>query len=242
MFLVIAGPCSVESYEQMLQVGWAVKEYGGNILRGGAFKPRTNPKSFQGLGLEGLKILRRVGDEVGLPVVTEVMDTRDISLIYDYTDYFQIGARNMYNYSLLKEIGKQDKPILLKRGLSATIEEWLYAAEYIKQGGNDKIILVERGIRTFERYTRNTLDLSAVLAVKELSDYKIIVDPSHGTGRRSMVIQMALASKVIADGIMIEVHPKPESALSDKEQQIDIEEFKLLMNLLKKVPNIKDIV
>ena len=241
-FKIIAGPCSVESYEQTLEVAKAVKQYGGHILRGGAFKPRTNPRSFQGLGKEGLKILREVADEVGLPVVTEVMDPRDVKLVSQYADILQIGARNMQNFPLLKEVGRQDKPVLLKRGMCATYEEWLYAAEYIKLEGNDKIWLMERGIRTFEKYTRNTLDLAAVPSIKELSNYPIFVDPSHAAGKRSLILPLALAAKVAgADGIMVEVHPNPEKALSDQKQQLTIPEFKELMEKIKKVPWLPEI-
>ncbi|NPA22095.1 MAG: 3-deoxy-7-phosphoheptulonate synthase [Candidatus Micrarchaeota archaeon] len=242
MFTVIAGPCSVESYEQTLEVAKAVKEAGAHMLRGGAFKPRTNPRSFQGLGKKGLEILAEVGKEVGLPVVTEVMDPRDVELVSQYADVLQIGTRNMQNFPLLKEVGRQEKPVILKRGMCATIEEWLYAAEYIRLEGNENIILMERGIRTFEKYTRNTLDLSAVLAAKELSSYPVYVDPSHGTGKRSMIEPMAIAAKALgADGLMVEVHPNPEKALSDQKQQITPDEFKRLMEKLKKVPHYSEL-
>jgi 3-deoxy-7-phosphoheptulonate synthase len=228
-FLLIAGPCSIESEEQMQATASAVKEAGANMLRGGAFKPRTSPYAFQGLGLKGLKILEKVGKEVGLPVVTEVLDTRDVSWVCEYVDVLQIGARNMQNFSLLKEVGRVDKPILLKRGMYSTLSEWLNCAEYILNEGNQNVILCERGIRTFETYTRNTLDLSAVPAIKELSHLPIIVDPTHGTGKISLIPPMSLAAVVAgADGLIIEVHNNPEVALSDKEQALRPEEFSRL--------------
>jgi 3-deoxy-7-phosphoheptulonate synthase len=216
---VIAGPCSVESEEQTIETARKVQEAGGNILRGGAFKPRTSPYDFQGLGLKGLKILEKARKETGLPVVTEVLDPRDVSWVCEYADVLQVGTRNMQNFSLLKEVGKAGKPVLLKRGMSSTLMEWLNCAEYILAEGNPNVILCERGIRTFETYTRNTLDLSMVPSVREISRLPIIVDPSHGTGRLSLVEPMSLAAIAAgADGVMIEVHRNPEEALSDKDQ------------------------
>ncbi len=206
--VVMAGPCSVESIEQLREAAQAVKAGGAQFLRGGAFKPRTSPYDFQGLAEDGLKLLRQVADENGLKVVTEIVDKDDIELVGKYADLYQVGARNMQNFQLLKALGRAKKPVMLKRGLSATISEWLNAAEYIAAGGNENIILCERGIRTYETYTRNTLDLSAVAAVKELSHLPIIVDPSHGTGRWQMVQPMARAAVAAgADGLIIEVHP-----------------------------------
>jgi len=237
-FVLIAGPCSIESEEQMLKTAYAVKQAGANILRGGAFKPRTSPYAFQGLGLKGLKILEKIGKETGLPVVTEVLDTRDVSWVCEYVDILQIGARNMQNFSLLKEVGKTNKPVLLKRGMYSTLAEWLNCAEYILNEGNPNVILCERGIRTFETYTRNTLDLSAVPAIKELSHLPIIVDPTHSTGKVSLIPPMSLAAVVAgADGLIIEVHHNPAEALSDKDQALRPEEFAVLaqqvMNLKK---------
>jgi 3-deoxy-7-phosphoheptulonate synthase len=218
-FVIIAGPCSVESEEQTIETALKVKEAGANMLRGGAFKPRTSPYDFQGLGLKGLKILERARKETGLPVVTEVLDPRDVSWVCEYADVLQIGARNMQNFSLRKGFGKAGKPVLLKRGMSSTLMEWLNCAEYILAGGNPDVILCERGIRTFETYTRNTLDLSMVPSVREISRLPIIVDPSHGTGRLSLVEPMSLAAVAAgADGVMIEVHYHPGEALSDKDQ------------------------
>ena len=234
-FLVIAGPCSVESEKQMMTIAESVCKAGANMLRGGAYKPRTSPYSFQGLGRVGLKYLRDAGDATGLPIITEVIDTRDVFLVSEYADVLQIGARNMQNFSLLQEVGKIDKPILLKRGMNATIEEWLNCAEYIMASGNHKVILCERGIRTHEQYTRNTLDLSAVVALKSLTHLPVVVDPSHATGRREMVAPMSLAAVVAGcDGLEIEVHNDPENALSDKEQQLTPDEFNELMVKVKK--------
>ena len=233
-FVVIAGPCSVESEEQMLKTARKVKEAGANMLRGGAFKPRTSPYDFQGLGLKGLKILEKAKNETGLPVVTEVTDPRDVSWVCEYADVLQIGTRNMQNFSLLKEVGKVDKPALLKRGMYSTLREWLNCAEYILAGGNPNIILCERGIRTFETYTRNTLDLSIVPSVKEVSHLPIIVDPSHGTGRLSVIEPMSLAAMAAgADGIIIEVHCNPSEALSDKDQAMPPDMFAGLMKKLE---------
>ena len=234
--IVIAGPCSIESKEQLLLVAKQMKSAGGKILRGGAFKPRTSPYSFQGLGKEGLKILKEVSEEVGLPTITEVMDTRDVELVSQYADILQIGARNMQNFDLLKEIGQTKKPVLLKRGLSATIKELLMSAEYILSGGNFNVILCERGIRTFEEATRNTLDLSAIPVIKQLSHLPVIVDPSHATGKWNLVAPLSKAAVACgADGLLIEVHPKPEEALSDGPQQLVPEKFSELMEELKKV-------
>ncbi len=228
---IMAGPCSVESEEQTFTIAEAVSKAGAKILRGGAFKPRTSPYAFQGLGEEGLKILRNAADEYGMIVITEVMDKDQIDLIYKYTDIFQIGARNMQNFSFLKALGKTDKPIMLKRGISATIKEWLMSAEYILSGGNHELIFCERGIRTYETYTRNTLDISAIPIVKKLSHLPIIADPSHGTGLRDKVLPMARASVAAgADGLMIEVHNNPEAALSDGAQSLYPEQFDELMD------------
>lgn len=238
-FAVMAGPCSVESREQLLEAAQAVKACGAQFLRGGAFKPRTSPYDFQGLGVEGLKMMRSVADEVGLKVVTEIININDLDTICQYADMLQIGARNMQNFQLLKDVGFTKKPVLLKRGLSATISEWLNAAEYIASGGNYNIVLCERGIRTYETFTRNTLDLSAVAAVKELSHLPIIVDPSHGTGRWQMVQPMARAAVAAgADGLMIEVHPHPEVALSDGDQSLKPENFKIVMDEVRQIAKI----
>ena len=231
--VVMAGPCAVESLEQLREAAQAVKACGAKFLRGGAYKPRTSPYDFQGLGEDGLKLLRQVADEFNLRVVTEIVDKDDIELFCKYADILQVGARNMQNFQMLKALGKCSKPILLKRGLSATISEWLNAAEYIMSGGNEQVIFCERGIRTYETFTRNTLDLSAVAAVKELSHLPIVVDPSHGTGRWKMVAPMARAAIAAgADGLIIEVHPHPEKALSDGDQSLRPEAFKELMENL----------
>ena len=219
--VLIAGPCSVESEEQMLAAARVVKAHGAHMLRGGAFKPRTGPHSFQGLGVEGLKYLRQAGDAEGLPVITEVMRIEQLETVCRYADVLQIGARNMQNFDLLKEAGKSGHPILLKRGMCATIEEFLSAAEYILAEGNPRVILCERGIRTFEKATRNTLDLSVVPLIREMSHLPIVVDPSHATGRRSLVGPMAKAAIVVgAHGIMVEVHPDPDRALCDGAQSL----------------------
>jgi 3-deoxy-7-phosphoheptulonate synthase len=232
-FVVIAGPCSVESEYQTIQTAIAVKKAGAKMLRGGAFKPRTSPYAFQGLGLKGLKILDKAKKETGLPIVTEVVDTRDVSWVGEYADVLQIGARNMQNFSLLREVGKSGKPILLKRGMYSTIEEWLNCAEYILAEGNPNVILCERGIRTFETYTRNTLDLSMIPAVHTESHLPVLIDPSHGTGILSMIEPMSLAALVAgADGLEIEVHIDPPKAMSDKDQQLTPEQFSLLMEKL----------
>jgi 3-deoxy-7-phosphoheptulonate synthase len=233
-FVVIAGPCSVESEEQTLKTAQEVKAAGAHMLRGGAFKPRTSPYDFQGLGLQGLKILEKAKQETGLPIVTEVTDPRDVSWVSEYADVLQIGTRNMQNFSLLKEVGKLDKPILLKRGMYSTLKEWLNCAEYILAAGNPNVILCERGIRTFETYTRNTLDLSIVPSVKETSHLPIIVDPSHGTGRLSIIEPMSLAAMAAgADGIMVEVHCRPAEAMCDKDQAMSPDMFGELMKKLR---------
>ena len=233
---VMAGPCSVESREQVLETAIPVKEAGATFLRGGAFKPRTSPYAFQGLGEEGLNYLADARKATGLPIITEVLDPRDLDLVYRYTDILQIGARNMQNFKLLTEVGKLDKPVMLKRGMSATIQEFLLSAEYIASGGNRKIILCERGIRTYETETRNTMDLSAVPLLKQLSHLPVFVDPSHGTGRWDLVTPMALAGIAAgADGLLIEVHPRPELALSDGPQSLKPEKFAALMVRLRKV-------
>lgn len=238
---VMAGPCSVESIDQLREAARAVKAGGAELLRGGAFKPRTSPYDFQGLAEDGLKMLRQVADEEGLKVVTEIVDKDDIELVGKYADLYQVGARNMQNFQLLKALGKAAKPVMLKRGLSATISEWLNAAEYIMAGGNENVILCERGIRTYETFTRNTLDLSAVAAVKELSHLPIIVDPSHGTGRWEMVRPMARAAVAAGcDGLIIEVHPHPEIALSDGDQSLTPKNFNSVMNELGKIARVMD--
>ena len=233
-FVIMAGPCAVESEEQILSTARAVKAAGANLLRGGAFKPRTSPYAFQGLGLRGLQLLERARAETGLPVVTEVIDPRDVSWVSEYVDLLQIGARNMQNFALLKEVGKVGKPVLLKRGMYSTIEEWLNCAEYILAEGNPNVILCERGIRTHEKYTRNTLDLSAVPALRELTHLPVITDPSHGTGRLSLIEPMSLASLACgADGIIVEVHCNPAEALSDKEQAMPPDQFAAMARKLR---------
>jgi 3-deoxy-7-phosphoheptulonate synthase len=232
---VISGPCAIESYEQLYTTAVGIKESGGTILRGGAFKPRTSPYSFQGLGVEGLKILNRVSQEVGLPTVTEIVDICDVDSVEEYADAFQIGARNMQNYRLLQAVGKRNKPVILKRGLAATVDDLLMSAEYIASEGNTNIILCERGIRTFETATRNTLDLNAVPYLKQHCHLPVIVDPSHGTGVRELVQPMAAASVAAgADGIMIETHCNPTMALSDGKQSLDLEQFEDLMVYISK--------
>ncbi len=239
--VIMAGPCSVESIEQLREAAKAVKAGGAQFLRGGAFKPRTSPYDFQGLAEDGLKMLRQVADEEGLKVVTEIVDKDDLELVGKYADLYQVGARNMQNFQLLKALGKANKPVMLKRGLSATISEWLNAAEYIMAGGNEQVILCERGIRTYETFTRNTLDLSAVAAVKELSHLPIIVDPSHGTGRWQMVKPMARAAVAAGcDGLIIEVHPHPEVALSDGDQSLTPKNFNLLMSELGRIAEVME--
>lgn len=233
---VMAGPCAVESMGQLMEAAECVKACGAQFLRGGAFKPRTSPYDFQGLAEEGLKMLREAADKTGCKVVTELVNINDVGLIEKYADMIQIGARNMQNFQLLKEVGRTRMPILLKRGLSATISEWLNAAEYVMAGGNENVVLCERGIRTYETYTRNTLDLSAVAAVKELSHLPVIVDPSHGTGRWQMVPAMARAAIAAgADGLIIEVHPHPEIALSDGDQSLTPENFRKTMEEVRDI-------
>jgi len=234
--VVMAGPCVVENKKQIFETAQQVKAAGAKILRGGAFKPRTSPYSFQGLEEDGLKLLAQAGEETGLAVVTEVMSVNQIELVGKYTDIFQVGARNMQNFVLLKELGKTKKPILLKRGMSATLEELLLSAEYILSQGNHQVILCERGIRTFENYTRNTLDLSAVPALKRLSHLPVIVDPSHATGRWRLVTPMAKAAIAVgADGLLIEVHPDPKNSLSDGAQTLRIDTFAQLMKELNPI-------
>ena len=233
---LMAGPCSVESAEQVTEIAKAVKASGANVLRGGAFKPRTSPYSFQGLKAEGLELLLKAKEETGLPIVTEIMSESDIDLFKD-VDIIQVGARNMQNFTLLKKLGKLDKPILLKRGLCATIEEWLMSTEYIMAEGNEKVILCERGIRTYEKYTRNTLDLSAIPIVKSLSHLPVVVDPSHATGMNWLVEPLAMAAVACgADGLIIEVHNDPPHALCDGAQSLTPEEFD---SVVKKVNRIK---
>lgn len=233
-FVVIAGPCSVEDREQLLESAEIVKKYGAVFLRGGAFKPRTSPYSFQGLEELGLKILAEARESYGLPIVTEIMNPRDIDLVAGYADVLQVGARNVQNFSLLKELGKVKKPILLKRGLMTTIEEWLMSAEYIMAGGNEKVVLCERGIRTFETASRNTLDISAVPILKEKTHLPIIVDPSHAVGYWQYVSPLAKAAVAAgADGIMVEVHPRPEEALSDGGQSLKPKKFETMMQELR---------
>ena len=232
---VIAGPCSVENREQILEIAEIVKSSGAKLLRGGAFKPRSSPYAFQGLKLEGLEYLKEAGEKTGLKIVTEVKDTGTLSVVAEFSDILQIGARNMYNFSLLEMIGEMNKPVLLKRGFSSTIEELLMAAEYIVSRGNYNVILCERGIRTFETYTRNTLDLNSIPVIKKLSHLPVIVDPSHGTGAWDLVSPMAQASLAAgADGLMIEVHTHPEKALSDGFQSLSPKSFLTLMKQLKK--------
>ncbi len=234
--IVMAGPCVVENEKQIFETARYVKASGAKILRGGAFKPRTSPYSFQGLGEEGLKLLAQAGKETGLAIVTEVMSVNQIDLVAEYTDIFQVGARNMQNFVLLKELGKLKKPILLKRGMSATMEELLLSAEYILSQGNYEVILCERGIRTFENYTRNTLDLSAVPALKRLSHLPVIVDPSHATGRWRLVSPMSKAAIAAgADGLLIEVHPEPKSSLSDGAQTLRFDTFTQLMKEIRPI-------
>ena len=234
--VIMAGPCTVESQEQISTIAGIMKECGVRVLRGGAFKPRTSPYSFQGMGEEGLKVLRHAGDKYGLLVVSEIMNQTQIPMFLELVDILQVGARNMQNFDLLKELGKVHKPVLLKRGPSATIEEWLLSAEYIMTGGNHDVILCERGIRTFESYTRNTLDISAIPVIQKLSHLPILADPSHGTGRRDKVPPMARAAVAAgADGVLIEVHHAPETALCDGAQSLYPEQFRELMSQLKMI-------
>lgn len=238
---LIAGPCSVESEEQITNIASSVKMCGAGFLRGGAFKPRTSPYSFQGLELQGLELLKLAKKKTGLPIVTEIMSTSMIEKFNEEVDIIQVGARNMQNFDLLKELGKIKKPILLKRGLSATIEELLMSAEYIMAGGNEQVILCERGVRTFENYTRNTLDLSAIPVIKKLSHLPIIIDPSHATGKSWMVEPLSKAAIAAgADGLIIEVHNDPKNAFCDGQQSITPEEYKILVEKLKKIVNAVD--
>jgi len=235
-FAVIAGPCSVESAEQMMLTAQEVRDAGAVILRGGAFKPRTSPYSFQGMGEEGLKLLARARELTGLPIVTEVMDSEDIHLVEDYADILQVGARNVQNFSLLRKLGKINKPVLLKRGLMTRVKEFLLSAEYIMAGGNERVILCERGIRTFETATRNTLDLSAVCVIKERSHLPVVVDPSHAVGHRRFVSPLARAALAVgADGIMVEVHCAPDTALCDGDQSLNPRQFSDMMDELRHV-------
>jgi 3-deoxy-7-phosphoheptulonate synthase len=239
LFVMMAGPCSVESEEQLRTIAKGVKKAGAHLLRGGAYKPRTSPYAFQGMEVEGLKLLRKIGDETGLAVVTEIPSADLLPLFEQYVDVIQVGARNMQNFHLLKALGKSRKPILLKRGLSATIEEWLMSAEYIMAGGNENVILCERGIRTYEKYTRNTLDISAVLAVQELSHLPVIIDPSHAAGRWNMIEKLSLASLAVgAHGLIVEVHHDPEHALSDGAQSLKIPKFDAMMKVLEKASDV----
>jgi len=242
-FTVIAGPCSVETEAQTLETARRVKEAGAHMLRGGAFKPRSSPYSFQGLGIKGLQILEKAKKETGLPVVTEVLDPRDVSWVCEYVDVLQIGTRNMQNYSLLREVGKTDKPVLLKRGMYSTLAEWLNCAEYILAEGNPNVILCERGIRSFDTFTRNTLDLSVVPAVKQVSHLPIFVDPSHGTGKLGLIEPMSLAARAAgADGILVEVHCNPAEALCDGDQSLSPEMFASMMDKLNRLDScMKDI-
>jgi 3-deoxy-7-phosphoheptulonate synthase len=234
--VVMAGPCAVESEQQLFETANAVKAAGANILRGGAFKPSTSPYQFRGLGEPGLALLARVKKEVGLPVITEVMSTGDVEMVAGYADILQIGARNMQNFNLLEEVAKTGKPVMLKRGLSATVQEWLLAAEYILAQGNGQLILCERGIRTFETYTRNTMDISVIPIIEKVSHLPIIADPSHGTGKWYLVIPMALAAVAAgADGIMVEVHPHPDLALKDGAQSLTFANFQQLMSQIEYV-------
>jgi 3-deoxy-7-phosphoheptulonate synthase len=227
---MMAGPCSVESREQLFETADAVKDAGATILRGGAFKPRTSPYSFQGLGVEALRYLAEARERTGLPVITEVMEPNQVDIVAEYADILQIGTRNMQNYSLLTAVGRVARPVMLKRGYGATVEEWLMAAEYIVSSGNPNVILCERGIRTFETYTRNTMDLAAVPLVHQLSHLPVIVDPSHATGKRWLVAPLAIGGVAVgADGVMVEVHPDPDAALSDAEQQLTLDQFREMM-------------
>lgn len=227
--IFIAGPCSVESEKQIMTTAKHLKDIGVDILRGGVFKPRTSPYDFQGLEKEGLKLLKKAGDKYNLPIVTELMDEKNLDLILEYTDIIQIGSRNMYNYPLLKTLGKVDKPILLKRGMSATIKEWSLAAEYLAAHGNTNIILCERGVRSFDNYTRNMLDLAAVPIMKKETGLPVIVDPSHGTGVKWLIPSMTKASLAVGcDGVMVEVHPNPAEALSDGPQSLTFDEYEKL--------------
>lgn len=234
--VVMAGPCSIESEEQLMTTAKAVKRSGAKVLRGGAFKPRTSPYSFQGMGLQGLRLLAEVGEETGLKVITEVMAPEDVELVAQYADILQIGTRNMQNYRLLSAVGKAKKPAMLKRGFSSTYEEWLLAAEYILSEGNNDVILCERGIRTFETYTRNTLDIAAIPVIHSMSHLPVFVDPSHGTGRADLVTSMSLAAVAAGvNGLIVEVHPNPARAMSDAQQQLNLAQFQELMDKVRAV-------
>lgn len=241
--IMIAGPCSVENYEMMDKTAQFLKRIGVNYIRGGVFKPRTSPNSFQGLGVSGLEILKQIKKDYGLLVVSEILDIRDLEKCLDVVDVIQIGSRNMYNYPLLKEVGKTNKTVILKRGMSATYDEWINASEYIKMGGNEDIILCERGIRTFEPSTRNTLDLSCIPLIKQKTNLRIIVDPSHGTGIRDIVEPMSMAAIAAgADGLIIETHPEPDKAISDGFQSVDFETFeRIYFKTLKLYKTMKDL-
>ena len=235
-FAIMAGPCAVESREQIIETAKYIKEKGAQFLRGGAFKPRTSPYSFQGLGEEGLKYMKEASEITGLPIITEIMSEEQIELVASYTDVMQVGARNMQNFALLKKLGKIDKPVLLKRGMAGSVKDLLMSAEYIMSGGNYNVILCERGIRTFETATRNTLDLNMVPVIKELSHLPIVIDPSHGTGKRKAVIPMSRASLAVgADGIIVEVHPNPDVALSDGPQSLTFDMFGTMMKELREI-------
>mgnify|MGYP001235236885 CR=1 FL=1 len=237
---IIAGPCAVEDRDSYIAMARFLQAAGANILRGGLFKPRTSPYSFKGLGKSGIGIIKEARQVTGLPVATEIMDARDLDLLYECTDILQVGSRNMQNFSLLQELAKLDKPILLKRGLSATIEEWLLAAEYILDGGNEKVILCERGIRTFEPYTRNTVDIGAVPLIKHLSHLPIIVDPSHATGKWYMVTPVARAAIAAgADGVMVEVHQDPDNALSDGKQSLNPDNFRKMVRQISGIAHLE---
>ena len=239
--VVLAGPCAVESEEQVMATARAVKAAGAQVLRGGAFKPRTSPYSFRGLGEDGLKILSQARDETGLPVITEVMATADVERVGRYADILQVGARNMQNFALLDEVGKTRKPVMVKRGFSATYEDWLLAGEYVMAGGNRQVMLCERGIRTFESYTRNTFDVTAIPVIKRLSHLPVVADPSHGTGKWYLVAPLAAAAAVVgADALIIEVHPNPDTALSDGAQSLTFENFQKLMDQVRAVRKVVD--
>jgi 3-deoxy-7-phosphoheptulonate synthase len=232
--VVIAGPCSVETRDQVTSTALAVKRYGATILRGGAYKPRTSPYDFQGLGVEGLRLLREAGDTAEMPVVTEIMSEDDVAVVCDYADMLQVGARNMQNFALLKKLARTRKAILLKRGPSATVKEWLSAAEYLLDGGNENVVLCERGIKTFDNSLRNTLDLAAVALVKEMTHLPVVVDPSHATGKRSIIGRCSRAAMAVgADGVIVEVHPEPDRAWSDGAQSLTFDGFAEMMSGLQ---------
>jgi len=235
-FVTFAGPCAVESEEQVIATAKAVKSHGATVLRGGAFKPRTSPYSFRGMGEDGLKILATASQETGLPIITEVMSQRDVDLVSRYSDVLQIGARNMQNYSLLDEVGRSEKPVMVKRSFSGTYEDWLLSAEYVMAGGNTQVILCERGVRTFETFTRNTMDITAIPVIHKLSHLPVVADPSHGTGKWYLVAPIAAASVAAgADGLIIEVHPNPDTAKSDGAQSLTFENFGKLMSQVKSI-------